>query len=176
MRTLRHVLVAAALVGLAACGAPAQTETVARNDIGNPALRAEPLPAQHLVAFGGQYRFTSGIMISVSTPKSFQPSSSAYPHSERAVAFEIAIRNDGDQPYRLSGLSVSANVDGTGAKQVVDPTQGYAGIVDAGKDVPSGRDVRVTLAFAVQRQPSEMRLSLRPTATSTSVAVYWGVV
>lgn len=175
MRTLRHVLAATALAGLVACGAPAQTETVARNDVGSPALQAAPAaPAQQTLLFGGQYRFANGITISVSTPKSFQPSTSAYPHSDRAVAFEIAIRNDGDQPYRLSGLSVSATVDGSGAKQVVDPTQGYSGIVDAGKDVPAGRDVRVTLAFAVAEQQTEMKLALRPTATSNVVAVYCG--
>jgi hypothetical protein len=175
VRTPRHALIAAALIGLAACGAPAQGGTVARNDAGSAALQAAPAaPAQQTLYFGGQYRFTDGITISVSTPKSFRPSTSAYPHSDRAVAFEIAIRNDGAQPYRLSGLSVSATVDGSGAKQVVDPTQGYSGIVDAGKDVPTGRDVRVTLAFAVSEQPADMRLSLRPTVTSSVVAVYSG--
>ncbi|GAA4668104.1 MULTISPECIES: hypothetical protein [Amycolatopsis] len=174
MRTPRHVLAAAALIGLVACGAPAQTATVARNEAGSPAVQAAPVPAQQVLDFGGQYRFADGITISVSTPKSFQPSVSAYPHSDRAAAFEIAVRNDGPQPYRLSGLSVSATVAGTGAKQLVDPTQGYSGIVDAGKDVPTGRDVRFTLAFAVPVEPAELKLSLRPTATSAVVAVYCG--
>lgn len=175
MRTPRHALVAAALIGLAACGAPAQVETPARNDTGSPALQAAPAaPAQQALYFGGQYRFADGITISVSTPKSFRPSTSAYPHSDRALAFEIVIRNDGPQPYRLSGLSVTATIGGAGAKQVVDPTQGYSGIVEAGKDVPTGRDVRVTLAFAVSEQPADMRLCLRPTATSTVIAVYSG--
>lgn len=176
MRTPRHVLVAAALIGLTACGAPA-TGGVARNDAGSPAVQgAAAEPVQQLVNFGGQYRFADGITMSVSTPKQFQPSSSAYPHSDRAAAFEITIRNDGAQPYRLSGLGVSATVDGDQAKQVVDPTQGYSGIVDAGKDVPSGRDTRFTLAFAIDDRPAPMRLSLRPTATSTVVAVYCGSV
>lgn len=114
--------------------------------------------------------------MSVSTPKPFQPSNSAYPRSDRAAAFEITVRNDGPQPYRLSGLGVSATVGGDAAKQLVDPTQGYSGIVDAGKDVPSGRDTRFTLAFAIGDSPAAMRLSLRPTATSTVVAVYCGSV
>ncbi|TVT07170.1 hypothetical protein AMYBAR_001382 [Amycolatopsis bartoniae] len=167
-------MIAAALVGLTACGAPAQTEPMARNEAGSPALQAAAAPTQQTLGFGGQYRFDDGVTISVSTPKSFRPSESAYPHSDRAAAFEIAVRNDGDQPYRLSALSVSATVAGGGAKQVVDPTQGYSGIVDAGKDVPTGRDVRFTLAFAVPEQPAEMRLSLRPNTTSTVVAVYCG--
>ncbi|MTD57475.1 hypothetical protein [Amycolatopsis pithecellobii] len=174
MRTPTLALTAAALIGLAACGAPASPGIAARNDAGSPALQAAPAPAQRMLDFGGQYRFAEGITISVSTPKSFRPSTSAYPRSDRAVAFEIAIANDGPQPYRLSGLSVSAMVGGSSAKQVVDPTQGYSGIVDAGKDVPTGRDVRVTLAFAVAQQPAELRLSLRPTATSSVVAVYCG--
>ncbi|TNC23334.1 hypothetical protein [Amycolatopsis alkalitolerans] len=174
MRTPRHALIAAALIGLAACGAPASSGIATRNDAGSPAVQAAPTPAQATVYFGGQYRFADGITVIVSAPKPFQPSTSAYPHSDRAVAFEIAIRNDGSQPYRLSGLSVSATFDGAGAKQVVDPTQGYSGIVDAGKDVPVGRDVRVTVAFAVSEQPAQLRLSLKPTATSSVVAVYSG--
>lgn len=174
MRTPRHALIVAALVGLAACGAPTPPGTTALNDIGGPALHGEPTPAQRIVDFGGQYRFDDGITISVSTPKSFRPSAAAYPRSGRAVAFEISIANDGSQPYRLSGLWVSATVGGSATKQVVDPTQGYSGIVDAGKDLASGRDVRVTLAFAVAEQPAEMLLSLRPTANSSVIAVYTG--
>jgi hypothetical protein len=165
-------MVAAALLGLTACGAPAQVGS-GMPDEGNPAAQAAT-PAQQGVYFGEQYRFADGIMISVSTPKSFRPSPSAYPHCRRAVAFEIVIRNNGEQPYRLSGLSVSATVGGNVAKQVVDSTQGYSGIVDAGKDVQPSRDVQVTLAFAVPEQPSEMWLSLRPTASSSVVAVYRG--
>lgn len=176
MRTTRHVLIAAALVGLAACGAPSPPG-VARNDAGNPAIQGAPAqPAEQMLAFGAQYRFADGITVSVSTPKAFQPSSSAYPQSARAAAFEITIRNDGAQPYQLSGLAVSATLDGDTAKQLVDPTQGYSGIVDADKDVPPGRDASFTLAFAIADTPAAMRLSLRPTATSSTVAVYCGSV
>ncbi|KAA9162148.1 hypothetical protein FPZ12_012945 [Amycolatopsis acidicola] len=163
---------AAALVGLAACGAPAQGNST-RAEGGGPAVQAAA-PAQQTVDFGARYHFTDGVTVLVSAPKSFRPSTSAYPRTDRAVAFEISIHNDGDQPYRLSALSVSATAAGAAAKQVVDSTQGYSGIVDAGKDVPSGRDVQVTLAFAVPEAPSEMRLSLRPNATSSVVAVYCG--
>jgi hypothetical protein len=176
VRTPRHVLIAAALIGLTACGAQAPAG-VARNDAGNPAVQGvSGEPAQQLLSFGGQYRFADGLTMSVSPPKPFQPSSSAYPRSDRAAAFEVTVRNDGAQPYRLSGLGISATVDGDMAKQLVDPTQGYSGIVDAGKDVPSGRDASFTLAFAIANAPAAMRLSLRPTATSPVVAVYCGSV
>lgn len=175
MRTRRHVLIAAALLGLTACGAPAEVGSRALPDAdgGSPAVQAVA-PQQQIVGFGEQYRFNDGITVSVSAPKSFRPSVSAYPHSARAVAFELTIRNDSDQPYKLSGLIVSATVAGGAAKQVVDSTQGYSGIVDAGKDVQPAHDVQVTLAFAVPNQPAEMSLSLRPTASSSAVAVYRG--
>lgn len=124
--------------------------------------------------FGDQYRFGDGLTIVISSPKSFNPSGGAYPRSNRAVAFEIAIRNDSTQPYQLSGLSVSATIDGAVAKQLIDSTQGYGGVVDAGKDVQPGRDTRVALAFAVPDQPSPIELTVRPAATSEAVAVYSG--
>ena len=174
MRAFRRLAPAVALAGLAACGAPGHVDSGA-GDSGSRAVQAAA-PTPQMVTFGGQYRFGDGITISVAAPKSFQPSTSAYPRSDRGVAFDITIRNDGDQSYQLSGLSVSATIGGTTAKQLVDSTQGYSGIVDAGKDVPPSRDVRVTLAFAVPDQPCEMRLSLRPSANTPVIAIYSGSV
>jgi len=166
-------MAALVLMGAAACGAPAPVEQGSTSTGGDVTLQ-EATPALRTVDFGGRFRFADGIAVSVSEPKPFRPSSSAYPRSDRAVAFEIFIRNDGDQPYRLSGLNVSATVDGVASKQVVDSTQGYSGIVEATKDVQPGRDVRVDVAFTAPPQPAEMRLTLRPTATSSVIAVYCG--
>lgn len=173
MRTPRHTLAALALMAVTACGAPAQVEGGSTSTGGDVPLQ-QAMPALRTMDFGGQFRFDDGVTVSVSAPKPFKPSNSAYPRSDRAVAFEIIIRNEGDQPYRLSGLSVSATVGDVPSKQVVDSPQGYSGIVDAGKDVQPGRDVRVNLAFAAPPEPTEMRLTLRPTAASPVVAVYYG--
>jgi len=173
VRAFRRIVPAVALIGIAACGAPAHGDSVAA-DAGSHPMAAEPAP--QAVTFGGQYRFGDGITISVAAPKSFRPSTSAYPRSDRGVAFDITIRNDGDQSYQLSGLSVAAAIGGAAAKQLVDSTQGYSGIVDAGKDVPPTRDVHVTLAFAVPDQQCVMHLSLRPSATTPVVAIYSGSV
>ncbi|GHF15199.1 hypothetical protein GCM10017786_56190 [Amycolatopsis deserti] len=173
MRTPRHAMAALALVAVTACGAPAQVEGGSTSTGGDVAIQ-QAVPALRTLDFGGQFRFGDGVAVSVSAPKPFKPSESAYPRSDRAVAFEIIIRNDGDQPYRLSGLSVSATVGDVASKQVVDSTQGYSGIVDAGKDVQPGRDVRLNLAFTAPPEPAEMRLTLRPTATSPVIAVYCG--
>ena len=175
MRALGRIVPAIALAGLAeACGTPAQVGSAAGGS-GSGAVQAAA-PSQQLLAFGAQYHFADGITISVATPKSFRPSASAYPPSDRGVAFDITIRNNSDQSYQLSGLSASATVAGASAKQLVDPTQGYTGIVDADNDVPEGRDVEVTLAFAVPGRPADLRLSLRPSASSTVVAIYTGTV
>lgn len=173
MRTPSTLLAALTLVAVAACGAPDQVSG-GSTSTGRQALEQGVEPIPHTMHFGDQYRFGTGVTVVISAPKSFHPSGSAYPRSNRAVAFEIAIRNDGDQPYRLSELSVSAMVDGAAAKQMVDSTQGYSGIVDADKDVKPGRDARVTLAFAVPDETVPLRLTVRPTANSPVAAVYSG--
>lgn len=173
MRTPKHAMAAVVLVAVTACGAPAPVESGSTSTGGDVALQ-QALPALRTLDFGGQFRFDDGVAVSVSAPKPFRPSSSAYPRSDRAVAFEIIIRNEGDQPYRLSGLTVTATVGDVASKQVVDSTQGYSGIVEAGKDVQPGRDVRLSLAFTAPPQPAEMKLTLRPTATSPVIAVYCG--
>ncbi|WP_020670761.1 hypothetical protein [Amycolatopsis nigrescens] len=177
MRTPRHVLAACALLASLACGACAAAveggETNAALGV-NPVARGAVAPVKATVTFGGDYRFDNGVVVSVSTPKSFRPSATAYPQSERAAAFEIVVRNDGAQPYRLSGFSVVATVAGTQAKQVVDATQGFSGIVEAGKDVPPARNVRMNLAFAVTPEPADLELTIRPEATSPVVVTYSG--
>lgn len=173
MRTPSTLVAALTLVVVAACGASGQVSS------GSASTSTQPLaqgagPGEPTMRFGDQYRFGDGVTIVISSPKSFNPSGSAYPHSNRAVGFEIAIRNDSDQSYRLSGLAVSATVDGAVAKQLVDSTQGYSGITDAGRDVQPGRDTRVVLAFAVPDLPSPIQLTVRPAATSQVVAIYSG--
>lgn len=173
MRTPSTLLAAFVLLVVAGCGVTGQASG-GSTTAGGQALEQGAAPAVQAVDFGGQYRFRDGVTIVVSTPKSFRPSGSAYPHSERAVAFEISIRNDGNQPYQLSGLSVSATVAGTAAKQLVDSTLGYIGIVDADKDVPPNRNAQILVAFAVPDQPTPLRLSVRPSKTSPLSAVYSG--
>jgi hypothetical protein len=173
VRTASKLLTAFALLALAACGAPGQ-ESGGAAGTGTQPLEQAAGPIAQTVDFGEQYRFGYGLSIMISTPKSFQPSSGAYPQSTRAVAFDISLRNDGGQPYQLSGLSVSATIDGVNAKQVVDSTLGYTGIINAGKDVQPGHDADFTLAFAVPDQPTQLRLSVRPATDSPVVCVYSG--
>ncbi|PRX49286.1 hypothetical protein B0I33_103320 [Prauserella shujinwangii] len=177
-RTPRAVLAVCALLAAAGCGQQAAgDESDIRSSAPPPSTTVyAATPSGTIAEFGSDYRFTSGLVVTVSPPKSFQPSPSAYPQSERAAAFGIAVYNRGEQPYRLSKLSVTATIDDQATKQVVDATQGYNGIVDADQDVLPGQTVRLTLAFAVPAEPTRMRLSLRPDSAASRTAVYSGSV
>ncbi|PXY21412.1 hypothetical protein BAY60_25835 [Prauserella muralis] len=175
-------MAACALLALTACGptaageAPASTtpEESARSGVATSARPAATATA--VVRFGSDHRFPSGLVVAVSTPKTFQPSDAAYPRAERAAAFGIAIYNETQQPYRLSSFSVRATIDERQATQVVDATQGYNGIVDADRDVPPGGMARLTFAFAVPADGTPLRLIVRPDNTAPTSAVYSGSV
>jgi hypothetical protein len=171
------IMFTAGLLGLAvACGVPqAHDGTAALGVAGSPAgAGASASQAGNDLKFGADHRFTSGLTVSVGSPQSFRPSPSAYPQSPRGAAFDVQLINDGSTTYRLSGFTVTATVDGTPVKQVVDTTQGFTGITDAGKDVPPGRSVHVTLAFAVPQEQTRLRLQIRPSATEPVAVTYCG--
>jgi hypothetical protein len=173
----RKIMFASGLLGLAvACGVPsAHDGTAALGAAGSPAgAGASASPVGNDLKFGVDHRFASGLTISVGSPQSFRPSPSAYPQSPRGAAFDVQLTNDGSTTYKLSGLNVTATAGGTAVKQVVDTAQGFAGITDAGKDVLPGRSVHVTLAFAVPREQTQLRLQIRPSATEAVAVTYCG--
>ncbi|GAB3714008.1 hypothetical protein GCM10027598_21810 [Amycolatopsis oliviviridis] len=177
-RTPKVLIAACSLMLAAACGVQAPEKGAAALGADAPAQGLAATHAEGDLAFGAPHRFPTGVTIAVSAPKSFRPSASAYPQSPRAVAFGIEVTNAGDGTYRLSGLSVTGEVDGETAsvKQVVDPTQGYNGIADADKDVVPGRSVHLTLAFAVPDKPVKLRLQVRPSPAEPVAAKYCGKV
>ncbi|MER6670055.1 hypothetical protein ABT256_36235 [Amycolatopsis japonica] len=177
-RTPKLFIAACSLMLAAACGVPAPEKGAAVLGADAPAQGLAATHAEGDLAFGAPHRFATGVTISVSAPKSFRPSASAYPQSPRAVAFGIEVTNAGEGTYRLSGLSVTGEVDGETAavKQVVDPVQGYNGVADAGKDVAPGRSVHLNLAFAVPDRPVKLRLQVRPSPSEPVAAKYCGKV
>ena len=167
------IMFAAGVLSLAvACGVSApQSGTAALGAGGSPAGAGQ---AQTDLKFGTVHRFPTGVTFSVAPPRSFQPSAAAYPASPRAAAFDFQIVNAGTDTYKLSGLSVTATAGGTAVKQVVDTTQGFTGIADAGKDLMPGRTIQFTLAFAVPDRETELRLLVRPSATDDPAVTYCG--
>ncbi|WP_245866283.1 hypothetical protein [Prauserella marina] len=176
----KPMLAVCALLALTACGAPAADDDQAGGTAGAATAGSSstaPMTAAPVsIAFGSDHRFPSGLVVSVAEPKLFRPSDSAYPRSERAAAFGIAIYNETEQPYRLSSLSVRATVSEKDAQQVVDATQGYTGIVDADRDLPPGAMARVTLAFAMPSESCPVVLTIRPETATGTTAVYSGSV
>lgn len=169
MRTSRPALAACVLIALTACGTTAAEDAPAGGGApSGPVVRN----TEGVVAFGDNYRFASGIVVAVSAPKPFQPSETAYPKAERAVAFEIAVRNRTTHAYQLSGLMITVIAGGDKAKQVVDAPQGYTGIVNADKDLPPGTQARLNLAFAVPKPAAELKLLLRPSGDAPATATY----
>jgi hypothetical protein len=173
-RIPRLMLAGCALLTAAACGVPAQAGDAAAFQAA-PTTQGASAPSGDL-KFGVAHTFADGVSLTVSTPKSIQPSATAYPASERAAAFDIAVTNSGSVPYRLSGFSAIATIGGSQAIQVVDSTQGYNGIIDAGKDITPGKTVRLSLAFAVPPQPAVLKLVLRPSTESPAAVTYCGSV
>ena len=82
----------------------------------------------------------------------------------RPVHFELTIENRGTNPYRVSQLAVSAVANGLAAEQVIDPVQGYTGIVSAGESIPAGQTTRVTLAFAMPEQRADVTVTMQSNA------------
>ncbi|MDT7728322.1 MAG: hypothetical protein QOI21_4898 [Actinomycetota bacterium] len=173
-RTPRLVFALCALLAAVACGVQVQASSAPAALGPVPEVQEAVKTPPDMLKFGVGHTFADGVAITVSVPKSFQPSPTAYPASARAAAFEIEVLNSGPEPYRLSGFTVAATVGGTQAIQVVDSTQGFTGVIDAGKDVAPGVSVRMNLAFAVPPQPAELRMVLRPDTASPVSAVYCG--
>jgi hypothetical protein len=170
-RTCRTMITAGLFFLVVACGVSApQNGTAALGAGGSPAGAGQAGELK----FGTEHRFATGLTVSVAPPKSFRPSPAAYPSSPRAAAFDIDVVNAGADTYKLSGLSVTATNGGVPVKQVVDTTQGFSGIADAGKDVLPGHSVQFTLAFAVPERETQLTLLIRPAAGDEPAVTYCG--
>ncbi|MBB3661318.1 MULTISPECIES: hypothetical protein [Prauserella salsuginis group] len=184
MRKGRPALaVCALLLALTGCGAePTAPEGGAAVPPGTTSraaasqTSAHETPARPAVLFGGDYRFGSGLIVNVSEPKTFTPSDSAFPDADRAAAFTLTVRNETDKAYRLSQLSVRATSGDERTPQVVDPTQGYTGIVDAERDLPAGDRIELPYAFAVPAHRGSLELTVCPDTSGADEAIYHGQV
>ncbi|WP_116046687.1 hypothetical protein [Amycolatopsis palatopharyngis] len=175
-RTRGFALAVCVLFTLTACGTTtgaSSTTTTANESV---VAEERSIKSEQALPFGDDFQFQSGITVAVTAPKTFTPSETAYPQSPRAVAFDISIFNGSNRPYRLSDLGVTATVASSPAKQVMDATQGFNGIVNADRDVPPRGNVRLTLAFAIPAKPAPLSLELRPDRAIDATAVYTGSV
>ncbi|MCE7006573.1 hypothetical protein LWC34_27630 [Kibdelosporangium philippinense] len=128
--------------------------------------------------FGERRSAGESLMVTVLAPKSFVPGETAYPRAPRAAAFEVAVENQGTRSYRPTQLVVRAtDPDGNAVVPVVDKAQGYAGNVSADIDVPPGKSIRLTFAFAVPVEETDLRVIVQPDiATASDRAEFGGTV
>lgn len=172
MRTPRAVLAACVLLVLTACGTSAADRA---SGAGNQAAASRAAgTADSATRFGETYRFRSGILVAVSEPTRFQPSDAAYPASKDAIAFEVWVRNETGRPYRLSRMAVTVTAGGTVTKQIIDPTQGYTGVVSSAKGLPPDCEKQVDLAFAVPEKPGRLKVKFQPHQTRPASVTYIG--
>ncbi|TCP46765.1 hypothetical protein EV191_11341 [Tamaricihabitans halophyticus] len=122
--------------------------------------------------FGETRELSDGLRVTVSQPKEFQPSDTAYPQAARAVSFEITLDNAQATRYHLADMSVLLTADGQPMKQVIDSTQGYTGMGSNTTDVTTGGTARFTVAFTVP--PESVPLELIMESGRGSLLTYTG--
>lgn len=128
------------------------------------------------IKFGERQIIANGLSITVSSPKLFTPSEIAYPPSPRAVGFSITIDNLDTDAFSPGELVVKAFADGDPLKQVADAKQGYTGTVGAPDTVPSGKTMRLTLAYAVPAETVTILVRVQPKADSPDFVEFGGNV
>ncbi|GAA3437268.1 hypothetical protein [Kutzneria kofuensis] len=160
MRIVRLVGAACLAALLAGCGTAGGPQLSAVESSANPTVSqaARALDA----AFGDRRTWPNGLAITISQPRSLQPSSTAYPRAARAAVFELTVENGTATTYKPSQLAVKATLGNQPAQEVVDPAQGLGGYVAAQEDLAPGKSVRLTVAFAMPQQPADLRILVQP--------------
>lgn len=184
MKTVRVAAALCAFLALAGC----QTGDVAApagkvvavipvdSDETDQASQRYTGPAHEPTRFGQRRISANGLSITVSSPGLFTPSEIAYPPSPRAVAFSITIDNNGQDAYSPTELVVKAFADGDTLKQVADAKQGYMGMARAMDDVPPGKSLRLTVAYAVPDETVTVMVTVQPMADSQEPVAFTGSV
>lgn len=177
MNWVRLAVAGCALLLSASCSAGPYSDAAQLDPLtsqrSSTAPRTSPSPSR----LANQRLLDNGLTVTISAPKTFTPTDAAFPHSPRAVAFDMIIENGSETVYRPAQLAVNALVDGESAAQVVDSTQGYTGFYGATDEVPPGQNVRVVVAFAVPVKRTDLRLVVQPDSVEGSmVTVFEGTV
>jgi len=171
----RLAVAACALLVLVGCGIGHSSEVVQPSRTATPTAAAER--SDYVATDGARKSIGDGVVLTISPPKSFTPTDTAYPRASRAIAFEMTIENGSAVAYRPARLSFTATVDGVSSEQVIDSTQGYTGTSGATDEVAPNDSLRIAVAFAVVDQPCRMRVAVRPdTDGGTPILLYDGTV
>ncbi|MPZ83663.1 MAG: hypothetical protein GEV28_26030 [Actinophytocola sp.] len=175
MLIARLAVAACALLVLVGCGIGHSTEAVQSKPTSTPTAAAER--SDYRASDGMRKSLGDGVLLTVSPPKSFTPTDTAYPRVPRAVAFEMVVDNGSTVPFRPAQLTFVALVEGRQAEQVIDSTQGYIGVSGTTDEVPPDESLRFAVAFAVPEHTCAVQVSVRPDgADSVAIGLYDGAV
>ncbi|GAA3888165.1 hypothetical protein GCM10022243_61330 [Saccharothrix violaceirubra] len=122
-------------------------------------------PDTTFAAFGGQRVWANGLSVTVSQPRSLEPSDASFPTTPRLAVFTVTLANGTDAAYRTSQLAVHAVVNGVPVAEVRDTLQGLNGIASAVAEVAPGGDATLTLAYAVPEDAVRLQLVVEPNGT-----------
>lgn len=176
MPVVRLAVAACVLLVLTACGAGPPSDGI-QQSIRSVAPTAAAERSDYRVSDGVRKPLGNDVTLTVSAPRSFTPTDTAYPRSPRAVAFELVIDNQSDTIYRPAQMSFVATADGVAVDQVIDSTQGYTGVVGASDEVLPNQTLRFAVAFGVPNHQCAVRVAVRPGSTSANaIPIYDGTV
>lgn len=171
---MRRVSVVVALaVGLAlsgACGGtpgtPTNTPTAGVNkpqntDTATPSEEPTSPATPSNLTFGQSYKYRDGLQITVSKPKSFQPSESAAGGEGAASheTFTITIVNGTAANYDASLFSTTAQSGNTEASEVIDADNGLDGAPST--TLIPGRESKFKIGYGVA-DPQDIVLEVSP--------------
>jgi len=174
VKTVRLAAAACAFLVLASCGGNSPPSPASVSDAALPAAAGERsvvVPSAQSARFAERREVGGGLAITVSNPKSFIPSDLAYPRASRAVGFTVVIDNLGQSTYRATQVMIRVVAKGALADQIDDPAQGYTGSARMAGDVEPGKNLRLTMAYAVPAETVVMRVTVQPDATGAYAAV-----
>ena len=175
MLVVRLAVAACVLLVLTACGAGQGADVQQALRTPSPTAAAER--SDYLANDSVTKSLGDDIVLTISAPRSFTPTDTAYPKAARAVAFELMIENRSDTVYRPAQLSFVATVDGEATDQVIDSTQGYTGVVGAIEQVLPSQTLRFAVAFGVPDRPCVVRVAVRPeSAAVNAIPIFDGTV
>ena len=119
----------------------------------------EPPVEGDTAVFGETWEYTDGVAVTVSAPRPYEPSDTAFPvDAEAYVVFDVTIVNGSDEAYEPLVITTMQSGN-TEAEQVFDSANGLGG--PPSTTVLPGREVTFPVGFAVA-DPGDLVLEITP--------------
>ena len=158
-------LIVAALAGIATRvadavpdeGTPVATAPVEETDEPETDPPAEPPANSETAVFGETWEYTDGVAVTVSAPRPFEPSDTAFAEEAEAyVVFDVTIVNGSEEPYEPLVITSVQSGD-TEAQEVFDSGNGLEGTPST--TVLPGREVTFQIGYGVE-DPEDLVLEI----------------